>query len=128
MANDFSQAARMKKSARLRAKGKRLTLSGAACRRWTWSRKGQSRIAERIRSRASRSPASRILFNDARNKVALRFRPWPLGCDRKCGQGREGVRQFIVVVKPFEMLRLKHDKVRNEFEVHCLVQHQVPRL
>src|ERR1700730_4634294 len=30
--------------------------------------------------------------------------------------------------KPFESLRLKHDKVRNEFEAHCLVQHQVPRL
>ena len=25
-------------------------------------------------------------------------------------------------------LRLKHHKVRNEFEAHCLVQHQVPRL
>jgi hypothetical protein len=32
------------------------------------------------------------------------------------------------VVKPFESLRLDHDKVRNEFEAYCLVQYQVPRL
>ena len=31
-------------------------------------------------------------------------------------------------VKPFESLRLDHDKVRNEFESYCLVQYQVPGL
>ena len=52
MANNFSQAERMEKCARLRANWKRQTLSGAACRRSTWSWTAQSRIAERNRSRA----------------------------------------------------------------------------
>ena len=52
MANNFSQAERMEKCARRRANWKRQTLSGAACRRSTWSWTAQSRIAERNRSRA----------------------------------------------------------------------------
>jgi hypothetical protein len=35
---------------------------------------------------------------------------------------------IFMVVKPFQSLRLQHDKVRNEFDAYCLVQHQVPRL
>jgi hypothetical protein len=42
--------------------------------------------------------------------------------------GRGGCPPTFVVVKPFELIQRKHNTIRNEFDTHCLVQHQVPRL
>ena len=51
-----------------------------------------------------------------------------LGAGAKSADKALRASQIFVVVKPFELLRLDHDKVRNEFDAYCLVQHQVPRL
>lgn len=55
-------------------------------------------------------------------------RPCPIGCGRKSADKALRASQIFMVVKPFQSLRLQHDKVRNEFDAYCLVQHQVPRL
>jgi hypothetical protein len=51
-----------------------------------------------------------------------------LGAGAKSADKALRASQIFMVVKPFQSLRLQHDKVRNEFGAYCLVQHQVPRL
>jgi hypothetical protein len=59
----------------------------------------------------------------------LRFGHVPLVADS--GSADKAVRAFAnfsLLSNRSKWLRLKHDKVRNEFDAHSLVQHQVPRL
>ena len=75
------------------------------------------------------SPTPGSLFNNARNKVALRFGHVRSAADS--GSADKAVRAFAnfsLLSNRSKWLRLKHDKVRNEFDAHSLVQHQVPRL